>query len=202
MRYTLNGGVEDMQISIFSGSPRKTGNSSIIASKLEQEFTNLNNKVTCDIIKVSDLNIYPCTGCESCSNTSRCVIQDDMLEIYKKVQLSDVIVFVSPIYFGSITGQLKILIDRFQPFFAAKYLRKQPIIPSSNNKIASLIAVSGMDKQRFYENAQEIIKVFCINSNIKLGPGLYLGGVDYAGEINDKPLLKNKVSELAQLLID
>ncbi len=190
-----------MHISIIIGSPRVHGNSSHIASYLKQELAIIKPNSSCDIIWLTRMNIHPCKGCERCSHTAECIIPDDMQNLYHKIINSDMIFFVSPIYFGSITAQMKAFIDRFQPFYGAKYILNQPKIPEDNSKLALLITVSGRKNQRFHENAKEIIVVFCLNSNIKLGSDLYLSEIDSPGEVNQKPDALNKISELARLLV-
>ena len=192
-----------MKIVNFIGSPRKQGNSGIISQKLKEELIDIYPNSSYDIIWAYDLNIKPCISCGYCDKKGTCYINDDMNKVYSLVEESDLINFVTPIYFGSLTGQLKILIDRFQPFYASKYILDNPRLPENNNKKVSLIVVAGMSKKRFFENAKEIIDVFCINLNIPLTGSLFFTEVDYAGEIlKNREYMDNKVSELAQLLTD
>ena len=156
--------------------------------------------MSCENIWVDDLTISACTGCGYCDDTGTCVIQDDMHKVYQKVEASKIIAFITPIYFGSMTGQLKVMIDRFQPYYASKYLLNAPRIPQINDKKAALIVLSGMKRQRFFENAKEIAEIFCINANIALEHTLYLGNVDAAGDVLKKPGYVNKIKDLAQLL--
>ena len=54
-------------------------------------------------------------GCGVCNSTSKCVQHDDMAEILDKMVSADAIVLATPIYFYSMDGQLKTLIDRTVP---------------------------------------------------------------------------------------
>ena len=47
-----------------------------------------------------------------------CCVKDGMQDIYAKVEEADNLVFASPVYFHSVTGELKRLIDRFQLYWA------------------------------------------------------------------------------------
>lgn len=55
-------------------------------------------------------------GCNACGMNGACVQKDDMSEVEKLILNSDMIVFVSPIYYFGISAQLKTLIDRFYSF--------------------------------------------------------------------------------------
>ncbi|GHU48768.1 flavodoxin family protein [Bacilli bacterium] len=76
----------------------------------------------------SDLNIKPCQSCYGCKKDERCVIEDDMQEIYKSLAQADALVFGSPIYMGQMTAQAKTFIDRlfaqYHPKFSPQYKEK------------------------------------------------------------------------------
>lgn len=78
--------------------------------------------------RVASLHIRPCTGCDACRHTGKCVITDDMQNIYSSLDKADWVVLVSPMYFNSVTGALKVLIDRCQPYWAKKFVLKEKSI--------------------------------------------------------------------------
>ena len=55
-----------------------------------------------------------------------CVIKDGMQDIYQKLEEADNIVLASPMYFHSITGRMKTLIDRFQVYWAGHVRQDMP----------------------------------------------------------------------------
>ena len=57
----------------------------------------------------------------ACQKTHRCVINDDATLIAEKVQCSDVLVLVSPIYYYEMSGQLKTMLDRMNPLYGGDY---------------------------------------------------------------------------------
>ena len=63
-------------------------------------------------VRITGKKIGYCTGCYACQKTHRCVIKDDAVAILQKMQAADVIVFGTPAYFYSCTGQFKVLFDR------------------------------------------------------------------------------------------
>lgn len=101
---------------ILSGSPRLNGNSSI----LSDEFARGAAEVGCQVekIQLQRKHVAGCLGCNACyRNNGECVQKDDMTEIREKMIAADVIVIASPIYFYSMTAQLKAVIDRTYAFF-------------------------------------------------------------------------------------
>ena len=65
-------------------------------------------------------NVAPCKDCRYCWHKKGCSIKDGMQEIYDKLEAADNIVLASPMYFHSITGKMKALIDRFQVYWAGQ----------------------------------------------------------------------------------
>jgi multimeric flavodoxin WrbA len=97
----------------FLGSPRRQGNS---ATLLDAVIKGLESNGNSDIEKIflNEKSIRPCQGCNSCKKEGAkgCVQKDDMQNIYPLIAKSDLIILASPIYWWSITAQMKLLIDR------------------------------------------------------------------------------------------
>jgi multimeric flavodoxin WrbA len=99
-----------MNVLIISSSPRREGNSDLLCNEFMRGAQEAGHTVKKIFLK--DKNINYCTGCSVCVNTKRCVQKDDMDEILDEMKLADAIVLASPIYFYTICGQLKTMIDR------------------------------------------------------------------------------------------
>lgn len=113
-----------MRITILIGSPRKDGNTELLAQAFAKGAQK-NNQVT--IISVSDHNVLPCIGCNSCyhSDGNRCFQQDDMSVIYSRLLETDMLVIASPVYFYGISAQLKTVIDRLHTPMRDKFAIKK-----------------------------------------------------------------------------
>ena len=99
------------KVLILSGSPRKSGNSDLLCDEFMRGALESGNEA--EKIRVAGKHIAPCSGCYYCSaHNGECVHKDDMAEILQKIIDADVIVLSSPVYFYSISAQLKALIDR------------------------------------------------------------------------------------------
>ena len=77
-----------------------------------------------DSIDVTAARVAPCTGCGSCGlkTPGRCVVNDDMQGIFRKIVASDVLVLATPVRFGSYCAELKKVVDRFQPLMQPIYV--------------------------------------------------------------------------------
>lgn len=84
--------------------------------------------------------IKPCTDCRYCFSKNDCVIKDDMIDIYEKIEECDNLVLATPIYFHSISGKLKVIIDRLQPYWAG-IIRKDK--PKNFRKTGCILMVGG-----------------------------------------------------------
>ncbi len=96
---------------ILAGSPRIGGNSDLLCDEFARGAREAGHKVT--KINVVHHRVLPCIGCYYCnSHNGECNIRDDMPTILQKMVRADVLVLASPVYFYSISAQLKTVIDR------------------------------------------------------------------------------------------
>lgn len=97
---------------ILNGSPRANGNTSELVAAFTQGALDAGHSVKS--FQLQAMNIHPCLGC--CGGgkdiNSPCVQKDDMQEIYPYYKEADIVVLASPLYYWSISGQLKCAFDR------------------------------------------------------------------------------------------
>ncbi len=100
-------------MSVILGSPRKNGNSGILAREIISGATA--GGVGIQTFRLQDMSISPCDGCGACQKREAigCVVRDDMQTIYPSLKAADIIVIASPVYWFSVSAQVKAFIDRF-----------------------------------------------------------------------------------------
>ncbi len=103
------------KVLIVSSSPRKGGNSETLARKFAEGAISAGNEVK--VIAVRDVKLQFCTGCLYCQSHDRCVLGDGMNELYSEFENADVLVFATPVYYYSVSGQLKTFLDRLNPLY-------------------------------------------------------------------------------------
>jgi multimeric flavodoxin WrbA len=97
-----------MYVLAISGSPRKKGNTAILVKEVLKHI-----KGKKKFISLAGLNINPCDSCDRCwKENIECVIDDDIKWILREIKKCDVLILGSPCYFGMVSAQLKMLIDR------------------------------------------------------------------------------------------
>jgi multimeric flavodoxin WrbA len=102
------------KVLVLSASPRKGGNSDLLCDQFVLGAKEAGNQV--EKIFLRDKKINYCTGCGTCqSNGGKCVQTDDMAEVLDKMIAADVVVMATPVYFYTMNGQMKTLIDRTCP---------------------------------------------------------------------------------------
>lgn len=101
------------KVLVLAGSFRKGGNSDLLCDQFMLGAEEAGNNV--EKIYINDKKIGYCRGCGACDNSKKCVQKDDMTEILSKMIVADVIVMATPVYFYTMNGQLKTLIDRTVP---------------------------------------------------------------------------------------
>jgi len=99
---------------VLSASPRKGGNSDLLCDEFVKGA--LEAGYQAEKIFVNDKKINYCTGCGACIDRGKgCSQKDDMPEILEKMIAADVIVMATPVYFYTMNGQMKAMIDRTLP---------------------------------------------------------------------------------------
>ncbi len=107
------------KVLVLSTSPRKGGNSEILADEFARGAQDAGHQV--EKICLYDKTITFCKGCMACQKTLRCVIHDNADTIAQKMKDFDVIAFATPIYYYDMCGQMKTMLDRTNPLFPSDY---------------------------------------------------------------------------------
>lgn len=101
-----------MKIIVLTGSPRKNGNSDILATQFIRGVEENHQEVI--RFDAAFKQVHPCVACNTCRmKGGPCVFQDDFAQISQEIIAADMVVFASPIYYFGISAQLKAVIDRF-----------------------------------------------------------------------------------------
>jgi multimeric flavodoxin WrbA len=141
--------------------------------------------------------ISGCLDCEKCNETGVCAVEDDMLEIHKKLLEADSIIHSVPVYFWSMTAQMKAYLDRWCAFFDAEWRWHRSYYPKMRGKKIGLITVCG---DLHVSTADPIVHSFKTTSQFT---GLKWIGVVQAsasrkGEINRNKTAKKEAHDLGR----
>jgi len=168
------------KVLIISTSLRAGSNSEILANKFYEGAKDANNDV--ELITLRNKNISFCRGCMACQKMGKCIQNDDANEITDKICESNVIVWVTPIYYYEMSGQMKTMIDRANSLYCRDYKFKE----------VYLLTVAADDDPKTPERAISGIEgwVACFDG-VTLKDTLFIGGINNPNEIkNDERLQK------------
>lgn len=100
------------KIIVLNGSPRKNGNTSALVREFVRGAEQAGNQV--QVFQLGSMQIGGCKGCFGGGKNpdSPCVQKDDMEKIYPAYKEADVLVLASPLYYWTISSQLKTAFDR------------------------------------------------------------------------------------------
>ncbi|PIU41737.1 MAG: hypothetical protein COS99_04030 [Candidatus Omnitrophica bacterium CG07_land_8_20_14_0_80_42_15] len=180
------------------GSPRRWGNAELLLEEFLKEFKK--KRFTVKKIIVSELNIKPCTNCGRCAKTGRCVIRDDMDKVYEELKDANCLVIASPIYFTSLPGQLKILIDRCQVFWARFFVLKKPV-KFKDKRYGVFLSVCGYRLPRMFNCAIVMVKILFKVLNFEFYGKVVVPNIDKKGDILKETKMLSKTRKLAKKLI-
>ncbi|WP_298033045.1 flavodoxin family protein [uncultured Dysosmobacter sp.] len=129
---------------ILNGSPRAQGNTAALVAAFTEGTESAGHTVS--RFDLGTMDIHGCQGCYGGGKAPDypCAQRDDMDQIYPAYMAADVVVLASPIYYGSITGQLKCALDRL---FAVAELGPNYASPTKNAVL--LMAAKGSTEENF-----------------------------------------------------
>lgn len=166
------------KILIIKTSPRRGGNSDTLADEFARGAVESGNDV--EVVSLAGKNIAFCRGCMACMKTQRCVIHDDADLIREKMLHADVIVWASPVYYYSISGQMKTMIDRGNPLYTSDYAFRETY----------LLAAAAEEEEHAVDGAVTALKgwVDCFDK-LELKGVVFAPGVSDKGDIKGHPAL-------------
>lgn len=180
----------------ISSTPRRGGNSEAALHSFCRAAEE--NNISVEIVRLQELRLEPCRGCERCEADGICIIKDRMVPLYQKVAAVDGLVLATPIYFGSLAAQLKIFMDRFQCWWQAKYRLHKPFIPADGQRPAFLITVGAREDKECFESIKAVTRTFFLIINYRLTGSLYFGGFDRRGSVKEEQWALQKAYRAGQ----
>lgn len=167
------------KVLIICASPRRGGNSEALAEAFAKGALEAGNQV--ETVYLREKQYAFCKGCLACQKLGHCVIKDDAVQIAEKMHDAQVLVFATPVYYYSVSGQLKTMLDRANPLYDTDYAFTQ----------AYLLAAAAEDEPETVEGAEKAVQgwVDCF-ARCRLAGTIFAGGVNDVGDIVGHPALE------------
>jgi len=138
----------------IAGSARKKGNSVTLMRAILKGAV-LAGAHTKEVY-LNGLVFKGCQGCEKCTSKGKCILNDDLTSILNELHKAEGWVLASPIYYDSVTGQMKTFFDRCRTFTIDPETQK--LKPQLKGKRKGVVIVTYEDKPRkdYYHEAEKL----------------------------------------------
>ena len=169
-----------MQIAIITGSGHKNSASSSLA----EAFCHGASKEGCKIIVFNAAYemISPCIACNSCRKNNKCIYNDSFDKFAPELIKSDVVVWATPVYYMTMSAQLKTAIDRMYQ------LEEQPQFKGSKKYI--LLATAWYNNINVFDNLVETFDSFCRYLKWEKKGEILAYGVNSKFDLENSPYLE------------
>ena len=182
------------KVLVLLGSPRRKGNSALLAEAIAGGAKAAGAAV--EAVFLQPLEIAPCTACYACQKpkSKGCAIDDDMQPIYRKMLEAEAWVIASPVYWFTMSAQIKLWMDRCLAFGA--YAKD----PFEGKRIAVAMSYGGEDP--FDSGCVNALRTFqdayrYVGAEIV---GMVYGSAMDTGDIRANKALLKKAKELGKKL--
>ena len=112
-----------MKVLMLNGSPRVNGNTARALAELEKTFAA--EGIETETVQIGNKEIRGCISCFSCYKTGKCVIDDIVNELAKKLEECDGLIIASPVYYASPNGTLLACLDRL--FYSTHFDKRMKV---------------------------------------------------------------------------
>jgi multimeric flavodoxin WrbA len=179
------------------GSPRKSANTDKILEKaLEGART---EGAETSAIYARDLQIGGCIECGGCDKTGKCVVQDEMQDVYALLEDADIIFLATPNFFYGMPAQVKALIDRCQAMWSKKALEKKPEERKQyNGGKGYLLAIGATRGKNLFEGMKLTAKYFFDALDMRYEDGLLFWGIEKRSDLKKRPDILEEAFEFGK----
>lgn len=109
--------VSNTKILVIESSPHRNGSSNMLAMQFVKGAQEAGHSVS--FFDAGHGDLHPCNGCNACANDGNCIQKDGMAGLRDRLLRTDLVVFITPLYYFGMSAQLKMVIDRFYSFNSA-----------------------------------------------------------------------------------
>jgi multimeric flavodoxin WrbA len=183
------------------GSPRRGGNTDVLVDVAMEEFTSRGGQA--QKVRVAELDINPCQGCFACMAgdglETLCTQLDDMTGLYQKLQEADRLIWATPVYMWSPTGQMKLFLDRLFPTGDYQSTRWRRLL--AGKRVGFIIVYAEEDPlDSGLTQTRDILKVTAEASGAEVAFTVH-STVGDKGTAKDDAVLVGRVREAAATLV-
>jgi multimeric flavodoxin WrbA len=174
-----------MKILSISGSPREGNTESMLNVILNSAKE---SGAETKLISLKDLKLGLCKGDQSCSDTKKCIISDDMDVLVGEIKDADVLLIGSPCYFNNVTANLKVFFDRSNPQYESQAWK---------GKKVAVVMVGAMEQSA--KKGIEVLEDFCVIHGMKVIES-YVAEGEKIGEVESNSEVMTELKAIGERL--
>ncbi len=146
-----------MRVIAINGSPRKKWNTATLLEKALEGAASQGAET--ELVHLYDLRFTGCRSCFACKtkggkNYGRCATRDDLTPILERIEEVDAIVLGSPVYYGTVSGEMKSFMERLVFPYWTYTNPPQSLFPKRIS--AGLVYTMNVTEQQMKDNAYGI----------------------------------------------
>ena len=177
------------KVLVITTSLRAKSNSDILAERVIAGAKEAGHEAEQISLKEKTLNF--CIGCLACQKTQTCVLKDDAIAIAEKVKDAETLVFVTPIYYYEMSGQMKTLLDRLNPLYSTDYKFRNVYMLSTAAEDEAFVPEKAVNGLQGWVDCFE---------KAALSGSLFCGGITDAGEAEKNTAAQSAAYEFGKTL--
>ncbi|HHP7235383.1 MAG TPA: flavodoxin family protein [Desulfobacterales bacterium] len=190
-----------IKLTAIYGSPRRKGNTAVLLKHAVQGARRAGALV--EEVMLRDLKMSPCLEIYGCKKNGRCVIRDEFARVRDAMLAAEGIMLASPIFFYTVSAQVKILMDRCQSLWVQKYwIEKRPFSDKRVDRSGMFISVGATRGKMLFEGALRSVRYFYDVLDTELWRSLLYRGLDFEGDVFRCPQYLEEAYRAGRELVD
>ena len=183
----------------ISGSPRPRSNTRLL---LERALAGAAAAgAVAELISLRDLEVESCRHCGGCDASGRCVVPDQMQQIYPRLRAAQHLILASPIHFAGVSGEMKMMIDRGQACWVEKYRLKRPVSDIAGERRGLFIATCGGRDLRVFGWAEPTVRAFFACTGFRYWGELFEANTDQRPPVSERAEVLARAERLGRDLL-
>jgi multimeric flavodoxin WrbA len=189
-----------MKVVCLYGSARRKGNSTLLAQRFLSKVSD--HVAETEEYYLNGMTLRGCQGCNRCkADLETCVLNDDLSPVLDAVSKADIVVFASPVYYGDVTAQLKMFIDRSYCYLQPGYINlDQPSRLAPPKQLVFIMAQGHRNPEAFSDILPRYTDLFRWTGFAEVH-SLRAIDVYHQGDVSSRSDLMAEVDSLADKLV-
>ncbi len=154
-----------------------------------------------ELVSLRDLEMGSCRHCRGCDATGRCVVQDEMQQVYPRLRAAQHLALASPIHFAGVSAETKMMIDRGQASWVETYRLKRRAADVPGERRGLFIATCGGSDLRVFEWAKPTVKAFFNSTGFRYWGDLFEASTDRPPPVAERAELLARAEALGRALV-